>query len=85
MEETNRSCYRIFAAKGNYVVLTDSDSIEDKYAIEEFMKFFAANSKVSGIVRNGKALTADKNFLTKCPDVWYDYFFNVSKFCESTF
>jgi len=47
MEETNCSCYRFFVVKGNYVVLTDSDSIEDKYAIEEFMKFFAANSKVS--------------------------------------
>lgn len=73
------------AAKGNYVVLIDSDSIVDKYAIEEFMKVFSANPKVGGIVGNGKVLNADKNFLTKCQDVWYDYSFNIGKTSESTF
>lgn len=73
------------AAKGNFVVLIDSDSIVDKYAIEEFMKVFAANPKVGGVVGNGKVLNADKNFLTKCQDVWYDYSFNIGKTSESTF
>ena len=74
-----------YAAKGNFVVLIDSDSIVDKYAIEEFMKVFAANPKVGGIVGNGKVLNANKNFLTKCQDAWYDYSFNIGKTSESIF
>jgi hyaluronan synthase len=74
-----------YAAKGNCVVLIDSDSIVDKYAIEEFMKVFSANPKVGGIVGNGKVLNADKNFLTKCQDAWYDYSFNIGKTSESIF
>jgi hyaluronan synthase len=74
-----------YAAKGDYLVLIDSDSIVDKYAIEQFMKVFSANPKVGGIVGNGKVLNADKNLLTKCQDVWYDYAFNIHKTTESTF
>ena len=74
-----------YAAKGSYVVLIDSDSIVDKYAIEEFMKVFAANPQVGGVVGNGKVLNSDKNFLTKCQDAWYDYSFNIGKCSESTF
>jgi hyaluronan synthase len=74
-----------YAAKGNFVILIDSDSIVDKYAIEEFMKVFSANPKVGGIVGNGKVLNANKNFLTKCQDAWYDYSFNIGKTSESIF
>jgi hyaluronan synthase len=74
-----------YAARGDFLVLIDSDSIVDKYAIEEFMKVFKANPKVGGIVGNGKVLNADKNLLTKCQDVWYDYAFNIHKTAESTF
>lgn len=74
-----------YAARGNFVVLIDSDSIVDKYAIEEFMKTFAANPKVGGLVGNGKVLNSNKNFLTKCQDAWYDYSFNIGKTSESTF
>ncbi len=74
-----------YAAKGDFVVLVDSDSIVDKYAIEEFMKVFSGNPKVGGIVGNGKVLNADKNLLTKCQDAWYDYSFNIGKTTESTF
>jgi hyaluronan synthase len=74
-----------YAAKGEYVVLIDSDSIVDEYAIQEFMKVFSANPRVGGIVGNGKVLNADKNLLTKCQDVWYDYSFNIHKTAESTF
>ncbi len=72
-------------ALGEYVVLIDSDSIVDKFAIEEFMKVFNGNPQVGGIVGNGKVLNSDKNFLTKCQDVWYDYSFNIHKTTESTF
>ncbi|MCW4017504.1 MAG: glycosyltransferase [Candidatus Bathyarchaeota archaeon] len=74
-----------YASKADFVVLIDSDSIVDKYAIEEFMKTFNANPKVGGLVGNGKVLNAGKNLLTKCQDVWYDYSFNIGKTCESVF
>jgi hyaluronan synthase len=74
-----------YAAKGEVVVFIDSDSIVDKYAIEEFMKVFCANPRVGGVVGNGKVLNAGKNLLTRCQDVWYDYSFNIHKTAESTF
>lgn len=73
------------ASQGNYIVLIDSDSIIDKFAIEEFMKTFVTDPKIGGVVGNGKVLNADKNFLTKCQDSWYDFAFNISKATESTF
>lgn len=73
------------AALGDYIVLIDSDSAVDKYAIEEFMKVFSGNPSVGGVVGNGKVLNAGKNLLTKCQDVWYDYSFNLHKTTESTF
>ena len=74
-----------YASRGSIVVLIDSDSIVDKYAIEEFMKVFSAHPKVGGTVGNAKVLNADKNILTRCQDVWYDNAFNINKAAESTF
>jgi hyaluronan synthase len=74
-----------YSAKGKYVVLIDSDSVIDEYAIDEFMKTFNANPEIGGVVGNAKVLNADKNFLTKCQDAWYDYAFNIHKTTESTF
>jgi hyaluronan synthase len=73
------------AARGEYMILIDSDSIVDKYAIAEFMKVFVSHPDVGGIVGNGKVLNASKNMLTKCQDVWYDYSFNIHKSAESAF
>lgn len=72
-------------SKGKYFVLIDSDSIIDKYAIEEFDKAFAKDSKVGSLVGHAKVWNAEKNLLTKFQDVWYDYFFNIRKTTESTF
>ena len=74
-----------YLSRGKYVVLIDSDSIVDEYAIEEFMKTFDSDPEVGGVVANGRVLNADKNMLTKCQDVWYDYSFNIHKATESTF
>lgn len=74
-----------YASSGKFVVLIDSDSVVDEKAIEEFMKAFNSNPKVGGVVANGKVLNADKNFLTRCQDAWYDYAFNIHKTTESTF
>jgi len=74
-----------YASHGKYIVLVDSDSIVDKKAIENFMKTFNANKKAGGLVGHCKVLNADKTFLTKCQDAWYDYAFNIHKTTESTF
>lgn len=74
-----------YASIGKFVVLIDSDSVVDKYAIEELMKAFAANPDVGGVVGNAKVLNARRNILTKCQDAWYDYAFNIHKTTESTF
>lgn len=74
-----------YASRGRFVVLIDSDSVVDEKAIEEFMKTFKADPEVGGVVANGKVLNADKNFITKCQDSWYDYAFNIHKTTESMF
>jgi len=74
-----------YASTGRFVVLIDSDSVVDKYAIEELLKAFAANSDIGGVVGNAKILNARRNILTKCQDAWYDYAFNIHKTTESTF
>jgi len=74
-----------YASHGDYIVLIDSDSVVEERAIEELMKTFNANPKVGGAVGNCKVLNADKNFLTRCQDAWYDYAFNIHKTTESMF
>ncbi len=49
------------------------------------MKTFNANPKVGAVVGYAKAWNSQKNFLTKCQDVWYDYAFNIHKTTESVF
>jgi hyaluronan synthase len=73
------------ASQGRFIVLIDSDSVVDAQAIEEMVKTFSANPKVGGVVGECKVLNANKNFLTKCQDAWYDYAFNIHKTAESTF
>ncbi|MEM2110378.1 MAG: glycosyltransferase [Candidatus Bathyarchaeia archaeon] len=74
-----------YASRGKYIVLIDSDSIIDEHAIEEFVKAFSANPRIGGLVGNGKVWNAEKNILTRCQDVWYDYAFNIHKTTESVF
>jgi hyaluronan synthase len=74
-----------YASKGDFVVLIDSDSVVDSHAIKEFMKAFDADPKAGAVVGYAKAWNAQKNFLTKCQDVWYDYAFNIHKTTESVF
>jgi hyaluronan synthase len=71
-------------SSGKFVVLIDSDSVVDKYAIEEFMKTFNGNSQVGSVVGLAKVWNSKKNLLTKCQDAWYDYSFNIHKATESS-
>jgi len=72
-------------SQGQYVILIDSDSILDNNAISEFVKVFDSDSSIGSIAGHAKIWNADKNFLTKCQDSWYDYEFNIYKSCESYF
>ena len=72
-------------SKGKYVILIDSDSVVDEYALAELMKTFNSNPKIGAVVGQAKVWNSEKNFLTKCQDAWYDYAFNIYKICESTF
>ncbi|MFC2071874.1 glycosyltransferase, partial [Chloroflexota bacterium] len=74
-----------YASEGRFIVLIDSDSVVEERAIVELMKTLVANPKVGGAVGNCKVLNADKNFLTRCQDAWYDYAFNIHKTTESVF
>ena len=72
-----------YSSKGKYVILIDSDSVIDMHAIMEFVKTFSNDKKVGAVVGHAKVWNAQKNFLTKCQDAWYDYFFNIRKTSES--
>ncbi len=74
-----------YQAKGDYIVLVDSDSVIEKNAITEIMKTFHGNVNVGAVVGFAKVWNAQKNLITKCQDVWYDYSFNIRKACESVF
>jgi hyaluronan synthase len=74
-----------FESKGRYLVLIDSDSIVDKDAIKQIVNTFNTNPELGALTGHAKILNADKNFLTKCQDAWYDYEFNIYKTCESYF
>lgn len=73
-----------YACSGKYVVLVDSDSVIDRNSITEFVKTFNGDNKIGAVVAHAKVWNAEKNFLTKCQDGWYDFFFNIRKTTEST-
>jgi hyaluronan synthase len=75
----------IYAARGKYLLLLDSDSVVDPDAIAEMIKAFKADPMIGGAVGHVKVWNADKNFLTRFQDSWYDFSFNIGKACESTF
>lgn len=72
-------------SKGKFIVLIDSDSVLEENAIAELLKAFNSDPKIGGAVGHVKVWNADKNFLTKFQDAWYDFSFNIQKTCESSF
>lgn len=75
----------IYASKGEYIILLDSDSVLDARAIAEMVRAFKADPKVGGAVGHVKVWNANKNLLTRIQDAWYDFAFNVGKSSESVF
>jgi hyaluronan synthase len=74
-----------YNSRGRYLVLIDSDSVVDEHAVTEVMKAFKADARIGGVVGFAKVWNANKNILTRCQDVWYDYSFNIRKCAESYF
>lgn len=77
--------------RAEYIVMVDSDSIVDKYAIEKLMKTFGADmiytttKPVGAVVGQAYVLNTGTNTLTKCQSAWYSFAFNVEKACQSVF
>lgn len=72
-------------SKGKYIVVIDSDSVMIEAAIEEIVKTFISNPEVGAVSGHLKAWNANKNFLTKMQDAWYDYSYNMHRTTESVF
>jgi hyaluronan synthase len=70
---------------GKHVVLIDSDSIVTSDAISALVEALESDPTIGAVVGNARAWNADKNWLTKCQSVWYDYSFNIHKCYESHF
>jgi hyaluronan synthase len=73
------------SSKGKYIVVIDSDSVVIEIAIEEIVKTFISNPAVGGVSGHIKPWNANKNFLTKMQDAWYDYSYNMHRATESVF
>jgi len=71
-------------SKGKFLVLIDSDSIVDQYAIMELMKAFNGNPNAGAMVGHIKAWNSKKRLLAKLQDAWYDYEYNILKATQST-
>lgn len=71
--------------RGKHVVLIDSDSIVTRDAIAALVEVLESDATIGAVVGNARAWNADKNWLTKCQSVWYDYSFNIHKSYESHF
>jgi cellulose synthase/poly-beta-1,6-N-acetylglucosamine synthase-like glycosyltransferase len=72
-------------AKGEIFAHTDSDSIWADDVIEKMVEIFKRNKDVGAISGHGRALNANKNFLTKAQDTWMEGQFSIRKAFESVF
>lgn len=71
-------------AKGDIILLIDSDCVIEKTAIERMVKVFD-DPDVGAVSGHGRAVNAEQNTLTKMQDTWYDGQFSIMKAMESAF
>jgi hyaluronan synthase len=71
-------------AKGDIILLIDSDCILEETAIERMVEMFD-DPEVGAVSGHGRALNSDQNTLTKMQDTWYDGQFSIMKATESAF
>jgi hyaluronan synthase len=72
-------------AKGKYVLIIDSDSVITENAIADVVGTFVLNPKVGAVSGHTKLWNANKKFVTKLQDTWYDYSYNILRTTESVF
>jgi hyaluronan synthase len=72
-------------SKGKFIILIDSDSVVTENAIAHIVGTFASNPKAGAISGHAKLWNANRNFVSKLQDTWYDYSFNVQRTTESVF
>ena len=72
-------------SKGKFIILIDSDSVLAQNAIAQIVGTFTANPRAGAISGHAKLWNANKKFLAKMQDTWYDYSFNIQRTTESVF
>jgi hyaluronan synthase len=71
-------------AKGDIILLIDSDCKLEETAIERMVSMFD-DPEVGAVSGHGRALNGDQNTLTRMQDTWYDGQFSIMKATESAF
>ena len=74
----------ILRAKGDIIVVVDSDCVVDEEAIERLIRVFD-NPEVGAVSGLGRSYNPNDTVLTKMQDVWYDGQFSIMKGMESAF
>jgi cellulose synthase/poly-beta-1,6-N-acetylglucosamine synthase-like glycosyltransferase len=71
-------------ARGDIIIVVDSDCDVDSKAIERLVSIFN-DPEVGGVCALGRGYNTDQNVLTKMQDTWYDGQFSIMKGMESSF
>lgn len=70
-------------AKGQILILLDSDTIVEKDAIRNLVRCIANDPDLGAVVGYCRPINADTNRLTKAQDTWYHTAFSISKAMEA--
>lgn len=71
-------------ARGEIIVLVDSDSTMDRLAIQRLVDAFSGDPDLGAVTGHGRVKNAGQNTLTRIQETWYDGQFSVMKGMEST-
>ncbi|HEX7033776.1 MAG TPA: glycosyltransferase [Nitrososphaera sp.] len=72
-------------ARGEIIVLVDSDSAMDRLAIQRLVDAFSGDPDLGAATGHGRVKNAGQNMLTRIQETWYDGQFSIMKGMESTF
>lgn len=75
----------LLRATGDFFAFTDSDSVWAPDAIEKTVKILQRHPEVGAVSGHCRALNAERSFITKVQDTWYEGQFSVRKAYESVF
>lgn len=75
----------MLAARGEYFVFTDSDSVLDTEAVARIALILMTQPDIGAVSGHTRAYNASHNFLTHVQDTWYEGQFSIRKAYESAF